>query len=276
MRRTIFVSVALLFAPSLVSAQTTPPAVETTVPAPVDPLAKENWPLNMVDRPLGLSAGMLQVDVNAGASLSKNLAGKPVTLPLSVWFGVASQLQIGLTHVGGLCITGESNGCGKVYDDVGVNALYSITGRGSNFELAGWAQVNYSSFDKGTMNLQVGPAINWVIAGNAALLAYPGVQIGLNKRDEQGNKEVFGAPVYLYFRATPNIAPVLYTGIAGALDGFSNSYRVPVGLGALVGLSPLLDVGARFDFPNLLGKHASGVGAADERALLAWVSVRPL
>jgi hypothetical protein len=27
---------------------------------------------------------------------------------------------------------------------------------------------------------------------------------------------------------------------------------------------------------NLLGKHADGIGAADERALLAWVSVRPL
>jgi len=183
-------------------------------------------------------------------------------LPLAVWYGISSQLQFGLVHSNGLCLSGKDNGCGKVYDDVGAQLLYSITGRGGNFELAAWTQLNYSSFDKGTLNLQLGPAINWVIAGNAALLAYPALQIGLDKRSELGNKEALLAPVYVYYRAAPHVAPVLYTGISGPLDGFGDAYRVPVGVGALVGINAMWDVGARFDFSNLLGKHATGVGAA--------------
>jgi hypothetical protein len=271
--------VSLLCAPTVALAQTPAPetGVQTTAAAaPADPLAKENWPLSMVDRPLGVSAGMLQVDINGATTLSKNLAGKPATLPLAFWYGATNQLQLGLVHASGVCITGKSNGCAKVYDDVGLNGLYSISGRGSNFELAAWAQLNYASFDKGTLNAQVGPAINWVIGGNAALLAYPGLQIGLNKREPAGNKEAVVAPIYLYGRAGTHVAPVLYTGLSAPLSGFGNAYRIPVGLGALVGLTKVLDVGLRFDLSNLLGKHADGIGAADERALLAWVSVRPL
>jgi hypothetical protein len=285
MRRKLSISFALFFASLMAwtlssataAAQAADPAVgaQATTPTPSDPLAKENWPLSMVDRPLGVSGHMLQIDVNSATTMTKDLAGKPSTLPIAVWYGATNELQLGLVHSGGLCITGQDNGCAKVYDDVAFNALYSITGRGGNFELAGWTQLNYASFDKGTMNLQVGPAINWVIAGNAALLAYPGVQFGLSKREE-GNKEALVAPVYLYARAGAHVAPVLYTGISAPFEAFSDNYRVPVGLGALVGVNTMIDVGARFDFSNLLGKHAEGVGAADERALLLWVSVRPL
>jgi hypothetical protein len=279
MRRTVLVSFALVFVPAVAIAQSSTPlqsSAQPPAPAASDPLAKENWPLNMVDRPLGVSKGMLQVDVNGSTVLTKDAAGKPVTLPLAAWYGLSNQLQLGIVHASGLCLSGKDNGCGKVYDDVGANLLYSILGRGGNFELVGWAQLNYSSFDKGTLNLQVGPAINWVIAGNAAVLAYPGVQFGLDKRDEMNNKEALVAPVYVYFRAATHVAPVLYTGISGPFDQFSDNYRVPVGVGALVGINSALDVGARFDLSNLLGKHADGVGAADERGLLAWVSVRPL
>jgi hypothetical protein len=280
MRRTISAVITLLVAPLAASAQTSPmpTATQTTTVTPTspDPLAKENWPINMVDRPLGVSAGMLQGDINGITTLTKDAAGKPVTLPLAVWYGITSQLQFGLVHSNGLCLSGKENGCGKVYDDVGAQLLYSITGRGGNFELAAWTQLNYSSFDKGTLNLQLGPAINWVIAGNAALLAYPGLQVGLNKRTELGNKEALVAPVYLFVRATTHVAPVLFTGLSGPLDGFGDAYRIPVGVGALVGINAMWDVGARFDFSNLLGKHAPGVGAADERAMLVWASVRPL
>lgn len=277
MGRTLLVSFALLLAPSVALGQSSPP--ETSVQASAasaDPLAKENWPLSMVDRPLGISAGMLQADVTGSATLTKDAAGKPVNLPLAFWYGVTNQLQIGLVHTSGLCVSGKENNCTKVYDDVGANALYSITGRGSSFELGAWTQLNYASFDKGTFNLQLGPAINWVIGGNVAVIALPGVQLGLNKRDEMENKELLAVPVWAYFRAGEHVAPLLYTAIGGPFDGLGDKYRVPVGVGALVGISKTLDVGARFDFSNLLGKRDDSVGAADERALLAWISVRPL
>ena len=131
------------------------------------------------------------------------------------------------------------------------------------------------------MNLQVGGAMNWVVGGNVAILAYPNFGLGLNQREAppmgRANKESFGMPVFAYFRASENIAPILYTGVAQtSLDTFGDSYAVPVGVGVLVGINTMLDVGARFDFTNLLGKRAAGVGAADGRALNLWVSLRPL
>ena len=91
------------------------------------------------------------------------------------------------------------------------------------------------------------------------------------------NKESFGMPVSAFFRASENIAPILYTGVAQTpLDAFGDNYAVPVGVGVLIGINTVLDVGARFDFTNLLGQRADGVGAADGRALNLWVSLRPL
>jgi hypothetical protein len=274
MRRTL---TALLFilaaAPAVALAQIEPTAEATASPPAGDPLAKENWPLNGVDRPLGLSAGMLQVDVNSNVGMSKGGAGKPISLPLALLYGITNELQFGLVHNTGLCVTSD---CAKVYNDLGLQLLFSLFGRGSSLELATTGQLTFTSLDPATTVLQIGGAMNWVVGGNVAILAYPNFGLGLNRR-EQGNKESFGAPIYAYFRATETVAPVLYTGIPQTLlDGFGDSYAVPVGLGVLVGVNTMLDVGARFDFTNLLGQRAMGVGAADGRALNIWVSLRPL
>ena len=84
MRRTLSVLFAIsMFVPAIAGAQTTDPSMPTAEataapPASSDPLAPENWPLSGVDRPLGLSAGMLQLDVNGGVGLSKGTRGRAV------------------------------------------------------------------------------------------------------------------------------------------------------------------------------------------------------
>ena len=280
MRRTLFALTALLFVPAAASAQDpNMPTAEATASPPTsgDPLAKENWPLSGVDRPLGLSGGMLQLDVNATSSMSKDLVGKPVSLPLALFYGITNELQLGILHSRGVCLTGEEKGCAKVYDDIAVQLVLSLFGRGSSLEMASWAQLNVASFDPGILNLQVGGAMNWVVAGgNVAILAYPNVGIGLTERDLP-NEETIGAPVAAYFRAGEKVAPVLFTGLGQTtLDGFGDAYTIPVGLGVLVGLNRTLDIGARFDMPRLIAKHADGEGAADTRSLTVWLSVRPL
>ena len=278
MRSRLLVYSAILLAPAIASAQSDPnmpTASATATPAgPADPLAKENWPLSGVDRPLGLSAGMLQLDVNGGVGLSKGASGEPIKMPLAVLLGLTNELQAGVFHSTGLCLTGTDKGCAKVYDDFGVQLLYSLYGRGSALELAGWTQFNYASIDAGKMNLQVGGAMNWVVAaGNIAILAYPNLGIGLSKREELANKETLGVPLQAFFRASEKIAPFIATGLGTtAIDGFGDSYIIPAGLGVLVGLSPMLDVGARFDFDNALGKN----NTTDLRSATVWVSLRPL
>ena len=155
------------------------------------------------------------------------------------------------------------------------NVLYSLFGRGSSLELATWAQLNFASLDAGTINMQVGGAMNWVTGGgNVAILAYPNVGIGLAER-ELANEETLGIPVAAYFRAGTKVAPVLFTGLNQTpLDGFGDAFSIPVGVGVLVGLNSVFDVGARFDLPYLMG--ADAIQTADIRVASLWLSVRPL
>jgi hypothetical protein len=279
MRRTLSVLFAIsMFVPAIAGAQTTDPTMPTAeaTAAPAassDPLAPENWPLSGVDRPLGLSAGMLQLDVYGGVGLNKGAAGEPFALPLAVWYGITNELQAAVVS-SGLCLSGTDKGCPKVFDNLGLNVLYSLFGRGSSAEVATWAQLNFASLDAGTMNLQVGGALNWVTGGgNIAVIPMPNVQIGLAKR-ELGNEEAIGIPTSVYFRAGQQIAPVLFTGLGTTpLDGFGDNYTIPVGVGVLVGLNKTFDVGARFDMPRLIAGTASG---ADARSLQVWFSARPL
>ena len=48
------------------------------------------------------------------------------------------------------------------------------------------------------------------------------------------------------------------------------------GVGLVVAFNQMIDVGARFDFLNLLGKQAAGAKATDSRALTLTLSIRPL
>jgi hypothetical protein len=272
MRRvTLSVLTVLLAMPAVARAQD--PSV-TAAPAAA-PLGKDNWPLVFVDRPLGLSAGMVEVDVLANSNMSKDLVGKPLSLPLIAYFGVTDNFQLALSHSTGLCLSGKENGCAKVYNDARVTGLYSILGRGSSFELAAWAAVNFTSLDPSVMQAVVGPAINWVVAGgNAAILSFPGLNIGLNKRDAATpNKEVLEAPTYVYVRAGEHLAPYLYTNLTGPLDGFGDNYAVPLGVGFIYGINTMFDVGGLFQFTKLAGGTGAG---ADGRLLTLFLNVRPL
>ena len=282
MRRTLSALFAIsMFVPAIAGAQTTDPNMPTaeataTPPASSDPLAPENWPLSGVDRPLGLSAGMLQLDVNGKMSLTKDSVGEPFLTPLNVYYGITNELQAAVI-TNGFCLTGTDGGCGKAFDDVALQVLLSLFGRGSSLEIATWTQLNYSSIDAGTMNLQVGGVANWVTAGgNIAVIPAPFVQIGLAERDHPiGNKEYIGIPTSVFFRAGEKIAPVLFTGLGGtSLDAAGDTWTIPVGVGVLVGINRMFDVGARFDMPYLIG--ASDIQTADARSASLWFSVRPL
>src|SRR5262245_2719485 len=104
MRRTLSVLTLVTCFPLVAAAQdpaapapAATPAVEGTATPPAgDPLAKENWPLSAADRPAGLSAGMLQVDVGSFTSLAKDAVAKPIAFPLAAYYGVTNELQLGL------------------------------------------------------------------------------------------------------------------------------------------------------------------------------------
>jgi hypothetical protein len=297
MRRTLCLLALSLAAPALAWAQdpaapapavdpaAAPPPVDATATAAApagDPLAKENWPTSGVDRPLALSGGMLQVDVPIGIGLNKGAGGDPIKVPLVIYYGVTNELQLALIHGTGLCLAGDS--CGKVYNDVFLHGLYSLMGRGSNLELAAWAQVGAVALSpKAALQAQLGVAANWVVGGNVAIIPIPGIAIGLTER-EPANKEALSLPVYAYFRAHANVSPFIVAGISGPLSGFGDGFTVPAGVGVLVAPNAMLDFGAKFDLASLvtregvdaMGNKLPKPGVFDGKSVTVWASIRPL
>jgi hypothetical protein len=238
--------------------------------------------------PPGLVLGAGKI-VIAGSTLNINMSadavGKPISLAPSVWYGVNEKLSVGLIHDGGttmytprpavrsftavilgmpitaaagagICITGEENGCPKFYDNVGVDALYSITA--DKLSIAGHGGLDVGSFDPFTLSLRAGVLGRYMASDKLAIVFDPRIKIGLTERDF--NKEALDVPVWAWFMASDKLGVYLHTGINGPLDGFGDAFSIPVGVGASFMASDKLSVGGDFHFPNLAGKGSSADG----------------
>ena len=85
-----------------------------------------------VQGPGGLFTARLLLLINA----SKDNFGKPTSLAPDLFYSVSDTVQIGLLHTGpmgwqsrpgsGLCLTGTSDGCPKVYNNVGFDFMYGL------------------------------------------------------------------------------------------------------------------------------------------------------
>jgi hypothetical protein len=227
--------------------------------------------------PLILPKGKIAVNVVLGVNLSTDAVAKPIAIAPDVWYGVAPKLDVGLVHSnygltgfwfqpgGGVCVTGEENGCAKLYDGpVGLLARFLLAEGG--VDLAANGGLVISSLDPMTLSLKLGVDGRWM-SGKIAVLFNPYVGIGLTERDF--NKEEIGVPVTVGYMVNEKLHAGVQTGIAGPLDGFGDFFIVPVGLGALFALNENMSVGGAFNFVNLAGNN----GGADFRTLdlmLKW------
>lgn len=243
----------------------------------------------------GMSAGLTLMKgkiVIGGETLTINMSadavGKPIAIAPSIWYGVSDKLTVGITHdggttmwtprpgialqaisilgvsvlagkAGGICVTGEENGCGKVYDNVSVDGLFSI--KQGKFNLAAHPALDLGSFDPLLLSLRVGVLGTYSASDKITVAFDPRIKIGLTERDF--NKESLDVPVWLWYHLNEKMGVALNTGIAGPLDGFGDAFTVPVGFNFSYKANEKLNVGADFSFINLLGKG----GEADFRAL---------
>jgi hypothetical protein len=230
-------------------------------------ITKENFPTAFNDRGITNPKGMIEIRGDIGVNFSKSAVGKPFFIAPDIYYAVSDKLMVGLTHQTGLCLSGKENGCAKVYNDLGLDALFSLT-KSATMELAahGGFQILQLS-DPMFAGLNVGVSGKFT-AGKIGVFFDPRIYIGVTERDF--NKEVIYVPVSLGFQATPKLQAHVNTGIAGPLDGFGDFYQIPLGVGALFGVSNKLDVGADFTFPNIGGKGHT----ADSRILNLRVNFR--
>jgi len=240
------------------AAATTPPPAVASVSAPIS--ATEAT----------LHQGAIDVNGDVVMSLSKDAVFKPVQIVPNLYYGVSSELTVGFaqnpfaeifqTTGRGLCITGSSNNCAKVYDNFSLDALFSFL-RSSTMDLAGHGGVDFLTLDPFFLSLRLGVK-GKMAAGPLAIVFDPSVNIGLTKRSD-GNKEALTLPARIGFMATSQLNVGLSIALVGPFDQFGDNYKIPLGLGATYALNSMVDVRAQFAFDNLAGKG----GTADLRTL---------
>lgn len=265
------------------------------------PIEKEGWPVEVTRRPLTLAPGMLEVAVPVNVNMSADRSGKPVFVSPSVHYGVTDVLTVGLRHFLGVCLSGVADGCPKVYNDLGVDAIWGVYhGPLSDlalgvaldaapltdpFTLSGEVRI-IARFGGGPLALVVAPALDFGITqrdGNTfktaplalPLATYP---YGWVQFSGPGNKELLSVPASLQVQATPNVVLALSGALDGPLDPatgrFGDFYAIPIGAALVLSPSNMLDVGASFTFLNLIGKQAPGADASDLRGLQIFAAFR--
>jgi len=267
------------------------PAITEEPGTPEVFFTKLTWPQSFNERPLTLAKGMIEIRGDVFVNLSKDAAGEPISIAPDVYYGVSDKLSVGLTHNLGICITGEDGGCAKVYNDVGLDALFSLK-RDMAMELAAHVGLQANTLDPFALALRAGVSVKY-ITGKIGIYADPFLQIGLTEREPEAapmtialpNKEAIGIPVTIAYQANMKLNAFLRTGLSGfsvgsnvgaaPFDSFGDLYTIPVGIGALYAVSNKLDVGAVFNLPILVGGSAwEDVSGVDARTLELLVNYR--
>ena len=226
---------------------------------------------------LTLRQGGVSVDGDVVVSLSSGAVGKPVQIVPNVYYGISDQLSVGIAHNPGaevfqtagrgLCLTGTDSGCLKFYNNISLDALFSFL-RDATKDLAIHGGIDFLFLDPLWASLRVGVK-GKMLAGPLVIVFDPSINIGLSKRDE-GNKEALQIPVRIGFMATPELNLGLSVGLIGPLDGFGDSYRVPLGFGGSFALSSQLALRAQFTLDRLIAANDSGADARTLSVGAAW------
>lgn len=229
-----------------------------------------------VQGPAGMFSARVLLDVN----LSSDLVGKPISLAPDLFYSVTDRFQIGLLHQGpegwqtrpgpGLCLTGSSNGCPHVYDNLGLDVMGVLVA--GKVDVSAHASFFFDSFDPTTTHLALGVAMKIHASDRVAIALDPKYGIATNARDT--NDDYLVIPVEIGIQAAPKTGVKILTGLFGGITNFGDNYEIPVGLGVVQNLNKHFDLGARFSFDNLLGQEPMGVGRADARSLAVLLNIR--
>jgi hypothetical protein len=225
---------------------------------------------------------MFQGTLPVVLSLSRNAVLKPVWIPLDMRFGMTDQFEVFVSHNalgaplavggGGLCL-GRKQYCPKAYNNLNVGGQYSFV-KGNGFELSGLLAAEFREFSPDMLfAVDVGIGVKYV-APILSVKATPRVGIGVNKRGTGNEEEAIGVPVQIAWQAASRIALLVETGIFGPTREFSETYRIPLGIGADFLARHGLDVGAELMFPSL--GHGSAVAgkATDSRTVMLYAAWR--
>lgn len=252
---------------------------------------KDNWPLEVVNRPLTLAAGMAEI---GGDTLRLGISGgeafdawEPIVLAPELRYGLSGQLQIGVTHTNhsffppaGFCVSGEDNKCPKGYNAIGLEAEYALT-RGGNVNLSARGGLTSGRFDPDfALGLTAGLEIRFR-GGPIAVIVDPNVYIGVVERDtfpfgmaDDTHPDYLFLPATIQYQFNTQAVFFLESGVNAPFKDMGDFYQIPAGLGASYALNNRMDAGLELYFANVAGKDFGSVEKFDERYLIARLAIR--
>jgi hypothetical protein len=202
-----------------------------------------------------------------GLDISDETNFEPFHAPLHLYFGVTTDLTLGVTHeigpffpYGGPCFN-----CDRVYNDVGFSILFNLV-RSAGFELElSFAAPEITQFRPDLFVSVRGGVLGRANLGDTVALVFdPSLQIGLSNRGRDDgpnpgrrNRDYLWLPFWFYFQVTPSVAPFVGFGMGGGVEGFFSNMEIPVEGGCIVDVSENVDLGGVFQFHNLLGDGGS-------------------
>lgn len=253
--------------------------------------SKDSWPFEVVNRPLTLAAGMveiggdsLRIGVSGGEAFD---LGEPILLAPELRYGLSDELQLGVTHTfhtffppSGLCVSGEENKCPKIYNAIGAEAEYALT-RGGNLDLSARAGITIGRFDpEFALGATAGLEIRFR-GGNVALIVDPNLYIGIVERDtfpfgmaDDTHPDYLFLPVTFQYQLDTQAALYLVSGLNTPLKDMGDFYQIPAGVGAVYALNNRMDAGLELNFANVAGQDFGFVEKFDERYIIARIAIR--
>jgi hypothetical protein len=190
-----------------------------------------------------------------GVHLSSGSGAGSVDLPVSIYFGVAEHLTLGIVQDRGPCL-----GCDQFYNDAGLGAgfLYNAVLRDRfELELRFVAPLFQRFRDPFLLSARVGVLGRVRFGEIAAMVFDPSVKYGItNRRAEDGNnKEYLSLPLWFYFQVSPRVAPFVGTAFSvdHPLEGFFANSRIRLEGGVVYSMASNVDIGGVLIFDDLRG-----------------------
>jgi hypothetical protein len=239
---------------------------------------------------LVLPAKRLFLHAFVEVNLSEDSVFKPFSITPDVYYGVNEKITAGLIHsstaatgfigdIGNsLCLAGADNGCGDVYNGLGVDVRYQLKAT-ETYTLAANPALLVNSIDPFQVALKVGVVGRYRPSPGSKLAVdfAPNVQFGVTEREpdvEMGegevvvattNKEIVFAPVTAQYAVTPKLAGMVQTGLVLPLSETGDTYAIPFALGVNFAVNKQLTLDAAFALPVLAGGDAQLASGFDLR-----------
>ena len=226
------------------------------------------------------------VHAQLGINLSTDLVGKPINLSPDIWYGVNDKLTVGLIHTGvgatgiqggvgtSLCLTGEDNGCGKLYNNVGIDVRYALKGD-AKMQIALDGGLFVSSFDPIQLRLKVGIAGRYRLGKQLALDFSPNISFGVTERDgaDNGmgvvvgsNKEILALPATFVYALNEKVGLMGQISLLMPFEDAGDFYAVGLALGGSYAINKQLSLELILGLPFVV-TGIDDAGGVDARTL---------